>query len=70
MVEIVALYLSPIMMDHPQIGRKKTIYSGFTIVFLATCLILFFGEENKLALFVTFLVIKLIISISFMVILQ
>ena len=54
-------------MDHPDIGRKKSVYYGFGIMLIVTCMILLFGEENKEILFLAFVVIKFIVSATFMV---
>jgi len=42
-VEAVSTYASSFICDNPSIGRKKTVYYGFYIVFAVTCLILLFG---------------------------
>lgn len=70
MVEVAAFYMSSMVMDHPSIGRKKSVYYGFTIIFMVTCLILIFGEDNKTALFIIFAIIKFVISSTFMVFLM
>jgi Na+/melibiose symporter-like transporter len=62
-----AFYLSSKIMDHPDIGRKKSVYYGFASIFFVTCLILLFGEENKIMLFLAFVVIKFVVSATFMV---
>jgi len=59
--------MSSMVMDHPRIGRKKSVYYGFSVVFVVTCLILIFGEDNKPALFIIFVIIKFVISSTFMV---
>lgn len=55
-------------MDHPKIGRKRSVYYGFAAIFIVTVLILICGEENKFILFSAFIVIKFVASATFMVI--
>jgi hypothetical protein len=42
-VEVASFYLSSKIMDHPDIGRKKSVYYGFGIILSVTFLILVFG---------------------------
>jgi hypothetical protein len=42
-VEVAAFHLSSKVMDHPSIGRKRSVYFGFFIVLAATLLIFIFG---------------------------
>lgn len=44
MVEVAAFYFSSKIMDHPNMGRKKSVYYGFTTILIVTVLILIFGE--------------------------
>jgi MFS family permease len=66
-VEVGAFFLSSKIMDHPKIGRKRSVYYGFAAIFAVTALIFLFGEENKAMLFVAFVVIKFVVSATFMV---
>lgn len=66
-VEVAAFYLSSMIMDHPNIGRKRSVYYGFGAIFLVTACIFLFGEENKFMLFTAFVVIKFVASATFMV---
>lgn len=43
-VEVAAFYFSSKIMDHPQIGRKRSVYYGFIAIFIVTLLILVCGE--------------------------
>ena len=67
MVEVAAFYLSSKIMDHPKMGRKRSVYYGFFIISIVTGLIFIFGEENKFMLFTVFIIIKFVISATFMV---
>lgn len=42
-VEVASFYLSSKIMDHPSIGRKKSVYYGFFVIFIVTFLIMIFG---------------------------
>lgn len=42
-VEVAAFYLSSMIMDHPNIGRKKSVYYGFGSIFVVTGCIFLFG---------------------------
>jgi MFS family permease len=66
-VEVASFYLSSKIMDHPKIGRKRSVYYGFAAIFFVTALILLCGEENKVILFTAFVVIKFVASATFMV---
>jgi Na+/melibiose symporter-like transporter len=66
-VEVAAFHLSSKVMDHPSIGRKRSVYFGFFIVLAATLLIFIFGEDNKIPLFLIFVIIKFVITSTFMV---
>lgn len=66
-VEVAAFYLSSKIMDHPKIGRKRSVYYGFFTISIVTGLIFVFGEENKFMLFAVFIIIKFVISTTFMV---
>ncbi len=54
-------------MDHPLIGRKRSVYYGFAAIFIVTVLIIIAGEENTYLLFLAFVVIKFVVSSTFMV---
>lgn len=66
-VEVAAFFFSSKIMDHPKIGRKRSVYYGFAAIFIVTVLILICGEENKFILFTAFVVIKFVASATFMV---
>lgn len=42
-VEVASFYLSSKIMDHPSIGRKKSVYYGFGIIFCVTMVIVVMG---------------------------
>lgn len=42
-VELLSFYLSSTLMDHPQIGRKKGVYYGLTIILITTLAIILLG---------------------------
>jgi magnesium-transporting ATPase (P-type) len=42
-VEVGAFYFSSKIMDHPNIGRKKSVYYGLGTIFFVTMLIMIFG---------------------------
>jgi MFS transporter, putative metabolite:H+ symporter len=67
LVEVGGFFAASSIMDSPKIGRKKGVYYGMTTVFLASLLILFFGEDNILILFITLAVVKFVISATFMI---
>lgn len=50
------------------LGRKKTIYLGFFVIAVCSGVLLIIGEENVLALMALFLLIKMFITITIMVI--
>jgi hypothetical protein len=56
-------------MDHPNFGRKKTIYMGFFVIGLSSFLLIIFGEENIKVLMCSFLLMKVFITMTIMVIL-
>lgn len=68
-VEIVCFALSKTLMDHPNFGRKKTIYIGFFVIGISSCLLIIFGENNLTILMMSFLLMKVFITITIMVIL-
>ncbi len=69
MVEIVCFYLSKRLMDHPNFGRKKTIYIGFFVIALCSLFLVIFGQDNILVLMIAFLVMKIFITVTIMVLL-
>ncbi len=42
-VEIICFYFSKYLMDHPSIGRKKTIYIGFFVIGVCSLMLIIFG---------------------------
>lgn len=42
-VEVFAFWVSKIVMDHPEYGRKRSVYLGYGIMFLLSVLITVFG---------------------------
>lgn len=66
-IEVAGFYACSIIVDHPNIGRKKGVYLGIIIIFIVSCLIPVVGEQNILALFVAFAIIKFVVSATFMV---
>lgn len=42
-VEIICFYFSKKLMDHPSLGRKKTVYIGFFVISLCSLLLIIFG---------------------------
>jgi hypothetical protein len=68
LVEILCFQWSKWLMDHPMLGRKKTIYLGFFVIAICSGFLLLIREDNIIALMVLFLVIKMFITITIMVI--
>lgn len=66
-VEVASFFFSSKIMDHPLIGRKRSVYYGFAAIFIVTVLIIIAGEENTYLLFLAFVVIKFVVSSTFMV---
>jgi hypothetical protein len=54
-------------MDHPDIGRKKSIYWGYGITALCSLLLMIVGEDQTYMLLAMFFIIKIFITIVFMV---
>lgn len=67
LVETVSFMISKILMDHPLYGRKRSIYLGFSIIFILSILILIFGENNRMVLITVFVGLKIFATICFMV---
>ena len=45
-VETFAFYGAKIVMDHPEYGRKRSVYLGYSIMFILSLAITVFGESN------------------------
>ena len=69
LVEILCFQLSKWLMDNPMLGRKKTIYLGFFVIAVCSGFLLLIREDFIVVLMVLFLVIKMFITITIMVIL-
>lgn len=66
-VEMLCFYFSRTVMDHPDIGRKKSTYIGFAIVAASCIFLILISEEHSYILLFFFLVIKIFITTTFMV---
>lgn len=67
-VEMFCFYFSRTVMDHPDIGRKKSTYIGFAIVSFCCFLLILVGEGHTYLLLFMFFIIKIFITTTFMVI--
>lgn len=66
-VECFSFYLSKIVMDHPDFGRKRSLYLGFGIIFGLSIFVTLFGETYKFLLLMIFIGFKIFSSGCFMV---
>ena len=66
-IEVGGFWGASMIMDHPQVGRKKGVYLGMGIVCIISVFIILMGEDNIMLLFIAFGIIKFVISATFMV---
>lgn len=66
-VETFAFYGAKIVMDHPEYGRKRSVYLGYSIMFVLSLMITVAGESNKAFLLVVFIGLKIFATGCFMV---
>lgn len=66
-VEMVVVYIGPFFMDHPHIGRKKTIEWTLYIITLASTAIIAFDLKNIVSILIIVAVIKAADSIGLLV---
>lgn len=45
-VEVFAFYSAKIVMDHPEYGRKRSLYLGYGLMFILSLALTVFGESN------------------------
>jgi len=66
-VEMLCFYFSKTIMDHPDMGRKKSTYIGFGFVAIFSVFLIMIQENQTYLLLGMFLLIKIFITMTFMV---
>lgn len=66
-VEVVSFYSAKLVMDHPDFGRKRSVYLGYGVMFILSSSLIIFGESNMLFLMVVFVGLKIFSTSCFMV---
>lgn len=69
LVEMFCFYFSKTVMDHPDMGRKKSTYYSFGFVTIFSVFLMMIQEDQTFLLLGTFLIIKIFITMTFMVLL-
>lgn len=67
LVEMFCFVFSKTVMDHPDMGRKKSTYIGFGCAAIFSLLLMMISEDQTYLLLGMFLVIKILITMTFMV---
>jgi hypothetical protein len=67
-IEVLSFKFSSNIMDSPNFGRKKSVYYGSFAIAAVSVVIILSGEQNQILLFLCFMIIKFIVSATFMVI--
>lgn len=58
-IEILSYLISPFFMNHPKIGRKRTLLYGYVIIFVGSGMIVIFGSDNLAVLSICMVFIKI-----------
>ena len=66
-LQFICYIVSPMLMNHPALGRKKTIYFGFVVQCIGGVLAILFGNSSPIGFFVIMSIIISSNSIGFMV---
>lgn len=67
LVEMFCFYFSKTIMDHPDVGRKKSTYVGLGFVTIFSLFLMMIQENQTYLLLGVFLLIKIFITMTFMV---
>lgn len=65
--EMLCFFFTKKLIDHPSFGRKRSTYLGFLILGLCSVFLIFFEQFSTLVLLGAFLIMKIFITITFMV---
>lgn len=68
LVEMFCFYFSKAVMDHPDVGRKKSTYIGLGFVTIFSLFLMMIQENQTYLMLGIFLLIKIFITMTFMVI--
>ena len=70
LVEMFCFYFSKSIMDHPEMGRKKSTYIGFGFVTILSVFLMMIKEDQTYLLLGMFLFTKIFITTTFMVLFE
>jgi hypothetical protein len=65
-VEMLCFYFSRAVMDHPDLGRKKSTYIGFGVAGLCSAVLILLDEDQTYLMLSMFFIIKIFITTTFM----